>query len=101
MNTTPSITRRKICLTCHTHFAEVIFGIINHHIELPFLDKPIIAGSLDDARLLLADALQIDIIQIEKDWRNPEPGSYSIDYSAEFKNGFIQCTIGFDLFVTA
>lgn len=101
MNTTPSITRRKLCLTCHTHFAEVIFGTINQHIELPLLDKPIIAGSLNDARLILADILQIDIIQIEKDWRNPEPCSYSIDYGADFKNGFIQCTIGFDVFVNA
>lgn len=101
MNTTPSITRRKLCLTCHTHFAEVVFGAINQHIELRPLTKPIIAGNLDDARLILADILQIDITQIEKDWNRMEQGSYTIDYSAEFKNGFIQCTIGFDLFVNA
>lgn len=101
MNATPSITRRKICLTCHTHFAEVNFGINNYHVELRPLDKPIIAGNLDDARLILADILQIDITQIEKDWDQMEPGSYTINYSAEFMNGFIQCTIGFDLFVNA
>jgi hypothetical protein len=101
MNTTPFSARRKLCLMCHTHFAAVIFGVINQHIELPLLDKPIIAGNFDDARLILADILQIDITQIEKDWVKTEPGSYTIDYSAEFKNGFIQCTIGFDVFVNA